>query len=167
MKKIKPEELKDNVFKLIGSDWMLITAGSAESYNTMTASWGGFGVLWSKNVCFCVIRPTRYTLEFVEKSENFTLSFFDEKYRDALSFCGANSGRDVDKAAETGLTPAAGSMPGTTSFAEARLVIECKKLYFQDIDPANFLDPSIEKNYPVKDYHRMYIGEIIECRISD
>ncbi|MEN6370836.1 MAG: flavin reductase family protein [Armatimonadota bacterium] len=167
MKKIKPEELKDNVFKLIGSDWMLITAGTPNSYNTMTASWGGFGVLWNKDVCFCVIRPTRYTREFVEKAGNFTLSFFDEKYRDALSFCGANSGKDVDKAAETGLTPAAGSTPGTTCFAEARLVIECEKLYFQDIDPKNFIDPSIEKNYPEKDYHRMYIGEIIECRVSE
>lgn len=167
MRKVKPEELTDNVFRLIGSDWMLITAGSPESYNTMTASWGGFGVLWNKNVCFCVIRPTRYTYEFAEKADSFTLSFFGEEYKKALEFCGTKSGRDVDKAAETGLTPIPGSLPETTCFAEARLVIECKKIYFQDLDPTKFLDPDIEKNYPQKDYHRMYIGEIVECRMSD
>jgi flavin reductase (DIM6/NTAB) family NADH-FMN oxidoreductase RutF len=160
-KQIKPEEIGDNTFELIGKDWMLITAGAPGSYNTMTASWGGFGVLWNKNVCWCVIRPQRYTYEFTEKADTFTLSFFDENHRDALNICGSKSGRDIDKAAATGLTPVAGDTPGTTTFAEARLVIECRKLYFQDIDPANFLDPAIDGNYPQKDYHRMYIGEIV------
>jgi len=166
MEKIRPEELSENVFKLIGSDWMLITAGPPEEHNTMTASWGGFGVIWNKKVCFCVIRPTRHTYGFIEKAENFTLSFFDESYRNSLQFCGTKSGRDVNKAQETGLTPTTGTLPGTTYFAEARLVIECRKLYYQDIDPANFLDPDIDKNYPEKDYHRMYIGEIVECRVK-
>lgn len=166
MEKIRPEELTDNVFKLIGSDWMLITAGPPEEHNMMTASWGGFGVIWNKNVCFCVIRPTRHTYRFAEKAENFTLSFFDESYKKTLQFCGTESGRDINKSQETGLTPTAGTLPGTTYFAEARLVIECRKLYHQDIDPANFLDPDIDKNYPEKDYHRMYIGEIVECRMN-
>lgn len=156
---IKPEQFTDNTFKLIGSDWMLITAGTLDSYNTMTASWGGFGILWNKNVCFCVVRPTRHTYNFIEKSGAFSLSFFDDKYRKALQFCGSHSGRDVDKAASTGLTPVAGDN-GTVYFNEARLVIECKKLYFQDIDPKNFMDIALDKNYPLKDYHRMYIGEI-------
>ncbi|HHW47161.1 MAG TPA: flavin reductase family protein [Clostridiaceae bacterium] len=159
---IKPEQITDNTFKLIGSDWMLITAGTLDAYNTMTASWGGLGVLWNKNVCFCFVRPTRYTYGFMEKADTFTLSFFDEDYRDALRFCGSHSGRDVDKAAKTGLTPAQ-SGNGSVYFNEARMVIECRKLYFQDIDPANFLDPGIEKNYSQKDYHRMYIGEIVRC----
>lgn len=156
---IKPEQFTDNTFKLIGADWMLITAGTLDSYNTMTASWGGFGILWNKNVCFCVVRPTRHTYNFIEKSGAFSLSFFDDKYRKALQFCGSHSGRDVDKAASTGLTPVAGDN-GTVYFNEARLVIECKKLYFQDIDPKNFIDIALDKNYPLKDYHRMYIGEI-------
>lgn len=156
---IKPEQFTDNTFKLIGSDWMLITAGTLESYNTMTASWGGFGILWNKNICFCVVRPTRHTYNFIEKSGAFSLSFFDDKYREALQFCGSHSGRDVDKASSTGLTPVA-SDNGTVYFNEARLVIECKKLYFQDIDPKNFMDITLDKNYPLKDYHRMYIGEI-------
>ena len=132
--KISEEELKDNVFKLIGADWMLITAGDASSCNTMTASWGAMGVLWSKNVCFCFIRPTRHTRLFVEKNKAFTLSFFEDKYRKALNICGTISGKDKDKIKEAGLTPVI-SPSGSVYFSEARLVIECKKIYFQDINP--------------------------------
>lgn len=164
---IEPEMINDNVFELIGSDWMLVTAGTPDSYNTMTASWGGMGVLWNRDVCFCVIRPQRYTYEFMEKSNLFTLSFFDEKYRAALDLCGNKSGRDIDKAAESGLTPVAGTIDGTTAFRQARLVIECKKLYVHDIDPAGFLDPSIETMYPQKDYHRMYVGEVMKCVMKE
>jgi flavin reductase (DIM6/NTAB) family NADH-FMN oxidoreductase RutF len=104
----KPELLTDNPFKLIGTDWTLITAGAPRSFNTMTASWGGLGVLWDKKVCFCFIRPTRHTYSFVEKAASFTLSFFDEQHRKALTFCGTHSGRDTDKIAATGLTPVQG-----------------------------------------------------------
>ncbi|MDP4094851.1 MAG: flavin reductase family protein [Bacillota bacterium] len=163
---IKPEQITDNVFKLVGKDWMLITSGNKKKYNTMTASWGGFGVIWGKMACFCTIRPNRYTYEFVEKNDSFTLTFFDEKYRNALNFCGTKSGRDVDKAAETGLTPVE-SDNGSVYFDEARLVIECKKIYYQDLIPGNFLDLDIEKLYPQKDYHRMYIGEITKCYVKE
>jgi flavin reductase (DIM6/NTAB) family NADH-FMN oxidoreductase RutF len=164
--KIEPAEIDKNPFKLVGEDWMLITAGSSDAYNTMTASWGGMGVLWSKNVVWCVIRPQRYTYEFMEKADTFTLSFFDEKFRDALMLCGTKSGREIDKAAATGLTPVDGNLDGTTAFKEARLVIECKKIYFQDLIPRNFIDPSIDDNYPQKDYHRMFFGEIINCWVK-
>ncbi|MCX6343883.1 MAG: flavin reductase [Armatimonadetes bacterium] len=163
---INPDQLKDNVFELVGSEWMLITAGAPDSYNTMTASWGGLGVIWGKNVCFCVIRPTRYTYEFMEKADVFSLSFFGTECREALGICGAKSGREIDKAAVTGLTAVAGNLPGTTHFAQSRMVIECKKIYFQDLDPANFLDPGIEAMYPQKDYHRLYIGEIVNCLVK-
>ncbi len=156
------QSLKESTFKLLGSDWMLITAGSIESFNTMTAAWGGLGVLWDKNVCYCFIRPQRYTYEFMEKADSFTLSFFEEKYRDMLDFCGVNSGRDTDKVKETGITPAGGKL-STVYFSEARLVFICRKIYFQDLIPDHFLDQSIQKNYPIKDYHRMYIGEIVSC----
>jgi flavin reductase (DIM6/NTAB) family NADH-FMN oxidoreductase RutF len=161
-KEIAPETVKDNVFKLIGSDWMLITAGDVKGFNTMTASWGGLGVLWSKNVCFCVIRPSRYTFEFMEKNNRFTLSFFDDAYRGALTYCGSKSGRDVNKVAATKLTPVT-AKSGGIYFAEARLVFECKKMYFQDIVPAGFCDAVINENYPQKDYHRLYVGEIVRC----
>jgi flavin reductase (DIM6/NTAB) family NADH-FMN oxidoreductase RutF len=159
---VSPEKITDNVFKLIGADWMLLTAGSLKAYNTMTASWGGLGVLWGKQVAWCVVRPQRHTFGFMENNPFFTMSFFDEKYRKALEFCGANSGKNVDKAKATGLTPLESDLTAVY-FDEARLVLECRKLYFQDLDPHHFLDPGINDNYPLKDYHRMYIGEIVRC----
>ena len=158
---LDPESVQDNVFKLIGKDWMLITAGIRESFNTMTASWGGMGVLWDKKVCFAFVRPTRYTFEFLEKSKFYTFSFLEEQYRDILMYCGTKSGRDVNKVIETNLTPIFGN--GTVFFAEARLVMECKKIYVQDITPGNFLDQTMNEYYPKKDYHRIYVGEIIRC----
>lgn len=151
-------KIDENTFKLIGSDWMLITSGNLQSYNTMTASWGGLGVLWNKPVSYIFIRPTRYTYEFVEKNSTYTLSFFSEKYRKALTLCGSKSGRDIDKAKAAGITPEE-TGNGTVFFTEARLILECRKLYFQDINPSHFLDSSINKLYD-NDYHRMYIGEI-------
>ena len=159
---IEPESLIESVFKLIGKDWMLITAGTLEHFNTMTASWGGWGVLWERQVCFCFIRPQRFTRQFVEEARGFSLAFFSEKYRDRLEFCGSRSGRDIDKAAACGLTPIETS-PGIIAFAEARLVMECRKIYFQDLDPSHFIDPTITEFYPARDYHRMYIGELIRC----
>ena len=140
---------------------MLITAGNIDKYNMMTASWGGFGILWDMEVCFCFIRPTRYTYNFMEKETYFTICFFDEEHRDVLDFCGTKSGRDINKMSYDKLTPYTGSM-GNVYFTEARMIIECRKIYFQDIDPGNFLKPGIGKNYPIKDYHRLYIGEIIK-----
>ncbi len=159
---VDPRSLGDNPFALIGDDWMLITAGTLESYNTMTASWGGLGVLWNKNVCFCFVRPTRHTYTFMEDAQRFTLSFFGEEYRAALNYCGSHTGKNVDKAKEAGITPAS-TESGAVYFAEARLVLECEKIYFQDMLPRNFLAPGISKLYPQKDYHRMYVGGIVRC----
>jgi len=168
-KLIKPEIITDNPFKLIDKDWMLITAGHGEShktFNTMTASWGGLGILWNKQVSFCFVRPSRYTYEFMEKNKQYTLSFFDKAFKQALNVCGTFSGRDVDKVAKAGLTSFE-IQPQTVTFREARLVLVCQKLYFQDLDPGHFLDPALEKNYPQKDYHRMYIGEITAAYLKD
>lgn len=159
-REIAPEAITDNVFKLIGKDQMLITAGTMQAYNTMTASWGGFGVMWNKKICFCVIRPHRYTYTFIERSDYFTLSFFAEQHKEILEFCGKHSGKDTNKIEETGITPAFGPS-GAVYFNEARLVLECRKVYFSDMNPDHFLDASIHQLYPNKDYHRMYVGEII------
>ena len=156
----------------ISDGWMLITAGNTAAgegnWNTMTASWGGLGELWGRDVAFMFIRPTRYTRAFADAASLFTLSFFDEKYRKALAFCGEKSGRDCDKAAGAGLTPivfgggvAGGRAEGAAAFNEASEIIICRKLYTHDFDPAQFLDPAIEQNYPQKDYHRMYVGEVL------
>jgi len=161
-KEIKPEAIKDNPFRAIGQDWMLITAGDKAKFNMMTASWGGWGVLWHRPICFCVVRPGRYTYEFMEKATYFTLSYFGKKYKKTLDLCGTKSGRDVDKVKATGLTPIE-DKKGCVYFKEARLVIMLKKIYFQQIDPEHFLDPKINENYPKKDFHRLYVGEVVKC----
>jgi len=156
---IKPAEIAGNVVEMVGQEWMLVTAGRPDTFNTMTASWGGLGELWFKPVCFCFIRPTRFTYEFIEAADAFTLSFFEKDYQPLLTYCGSHSGREVDKIRETGLTPRDADNGGVF-FDEARLVLECRKMYFHDIDPAHFLDESIADHYSDKDYHRLYIAEI-------
>jgi flavin reductase (DIM6/NTAB) family NADH-FMN oxidoreductase RutF len=156
------EDLIFNPFTLIGREWMLITAGSLNSFNMMTASWGSLGILWGKEVAFCFIRPQRHTFKFVNENEFFTLSFFSEEYRKALEICGAYSGRNVNKVELAKLTPIEDEQYKTVFFNEARLVLVCRKIYYQDINPQNFLDSGINENYPLKDYHRMFIGEIIK-----
>lgn len=162
LKKIEIYSINDNPFELIADDWFLLCAGEMDKFNMMTASWGGFGELWHKKVIFTFVRPQRFTYQFMEESDSFTLNFFDEKYRDALNFCGIESGRNVNKAEKTGLTPLAGET-GAVYFEEARLVLECRKLYYHDLKPDNFLVEAIKKEYPKEDYHRMYIGEIVNC----
>ena len=162
MKQLDAKAISQNVFSAIGDQWMLVSAGDRTKSNTMTASWGGMGVLWGRNVVTVYIRPQRYTYSFMEKSDYFTVAFFDESWRDALSLCGSKSGREVDKAKACGFTLAYGR-GDAPYFQEARLVLVCKKLYFDDIDPTHFLDREIDsRNYPGKDYHRMYIGEVEE-----
>jgi flavin reductase (DIM6/NTAB) family NADH-FMN oxidoreductase RutF len=158
---IQPDTLTDNVFKLLDKEWMLITAGTMEHYNTMTASWGHLGIMWNLPVATTWIRPQRYTLEFTEKYSHFTLSFFTEEYRKALQFCGSRSGRDHDKAAETGLTPVATDQ-GNVAFQEARLVMECRKIYSDDLKEERFTLPEVvRKHYAKGDFHRFYMGEIV------
>lgn len=157
---ISANDFNANVTRLIGSDWMLITAGTKDNYNTMTAAWGGIGFLWNLPVVFIFVRPQRHTFEFTEKYSAFTLSFFEKKYKKALSYCGTNSGRDVDKAKETGLEIIE-TKDGNIAFEQASIIIESTKLYFEDIKKANFILPEIDKKvYPLEDYHRMYIGRI-------
>lgn len=163
--KLDPKMLGNNPFKLLADDWMLLTAGDRAAHNTMTVAWGGLGVLWGLNVATCYVRPQRHTLGFMEKGAYFTLSAYDASWREALAFCGSKSGRDVDKAQACGLTPAYAAFDAPY-FEEAALVLVCKKLYWQDFAPENFLDARIESCYPAKDYHRMYVGEIVEVLVK-
>ena len=156
---ISPAEMNDNVFKLIGDDWMLITASDGTTVNTMTASWGTAGILWNKPVCICFIRPQRYTYEIAERTDRLSFSILDKSYRKALSYCGSHSGRDGDKFAASGLTPAYAE-DGTPYVAESRMVLLCRKLYADDLREGCFLDPSLLANYKAKDYHRFYVCEI-------
>ncbi len=165
---IDPKDLGENVFSLIGNRWMLITAGTAEDCNTMTASWGGLGILWNKPVATIYVRPQRYTREFVDRSDYFTLTFFKEgEQREALALCGSKSGRDMDKFAASGLSVAT-DPSGAPYVAQGELVLVCRKLYRQDMTPESFLDEAVrDKNYPQKDFHTMYVGEIVEAYRQD
>jgi len=159
---IIPKDLTANAIKLIGLDWMLVTSGDKKRYNMMTASWGGLGVLWHKPVCFVFVRPSRYTYEFIEENDYFSCTFFSKDYRSELNFCGTKSGRDVNKMEEVKLTPVENF--GTVAFEEADLVLYCKKLYYHDLQTANFLHPIQNEFYKNGNYHRMYISEIVACQ---
>lgn len=161
-----PGEIRIDPFERIGSGWMLVTAGTPESWNTMTASWGGLGHLWNRDVCFVFVRPQRHTRAFMDGNGLFTVSFFGEECRPALEFCGSRSGRDCDKAAETGLVPFE-PCGGCVAFEQARIVLAARKLYIHDLKAEGFLDEAPLSLYPSSDFHRMYVGGIEEALIRD
>jgi len=170
-KVIRPEAISDNIFKLIGKDNMLITACTKRideegkiitgKANTMTASWGGAGILWNKPTATIYVRPSRYTKEILDATDTFSLSFFTEKYKNALAYCGTHSGRDGDK-----FKPAKLDLEyynGTPYIKQARLVLICRTMYAQEFDPNAFVDEKmLKQNYRNDDFHTMYIGEVIK-----
>ncbi len=162
LKEFDVKTLSFNPFERINNDWCLITAGNKDSFNTMTASWGGVGILWNKEVATCYIRPQRYTKQFVDREDMFTLTFFPDGFRKALALCGSVSGRDHNKPAEAGITPL--FIDGTVTFEEANLVLVCKKLFAQKMSADSFTDKKVlETVYPEMDLHTIYIGEIVKA----
>lgn len=161
LKIVSIEELVMNPFGKIGKEWALVTAGNKKEANTMTVSWGGVGVFWGKNAAYIFIRESRYTKEFLDAEEGFSVSFLKEDYRNALSYCGSHSGRAENKFEKAGLTAAfAGSIP---YIKEADLVLFCKKMAAVPIGEETFLAPDIkEKWYADNDFHTMYAAEITE-----
>jgi flavin reductase (DIM6/NTAB) family NADH-FMN oxidoreductase RutF len=162
-KPIAIEDFTISPYHFFEDRWLLLTGGdfASRQFNAMTISWGAVGVMWNRAYAQVVVRPVRYTFEFMERYDSFTVCAFPESYHAALSLLGTKSGRDGDKIAEAGLTPVSASCVAAPAYAEAELVIECKKVYWQDLDPQHFLKPEIARNYPRKDYHRMYFGEIL------
>lgn len=158
-KEINIKNFSPNPFE-IKDKWMLISAAKADgTVNTMTASWGSFGIMWNKEVVFIVIRPQRFTREFVESSESLSLTYFDDSYKKALAYLGKASGRDEDKITKAGLSVAMDN--GVPYFEEAERVIFAKKLFVQRIEEGAFLDEKIiDRWYPEKDFHYLYIAEI-------
>lgn len=154
---------REDAFDLIGRQWMLVTAGTREKFNTMTASWGGVGWLWNRPVAFVFVRPERYTHEFLERESRLTLSFYGEEHRGILQFCGTKSGRDVDKAKETGLRPVA-LESGAVTFEQARLTLDCRKLFKSPMAAADFVDKSVLGKFysdrPGGSLHDVYVAEI-------
>lgn len=153
-------EFKIDAFTQFDKKWALLCAGNREHHNAMTISWGGLGTLWSRPVATVYVKPIRYTYQFMEESECFTVSFYPEEYRNALSLMGSRSGRDCDKAAAAGLTPE--EVLGTVTFEEAEVTLLCKKIYWQDLDTENMPQDVIRSYYMAEEPHRMYIGEVVD-----
>lgn len=162
-KPIAFDDFNANPFQIFDKKWFLLTCGdfSTHHFNSMTISWGSLGIMWNKPFAQVVVRPTRYTFDFMNRYEGVTLCCFGEEHRSALSLLGSKSGRDGDKIRESGLTPIASQLVSAPGFAEAELILECKKMYWQDYDQNHFLLPEIESKYPQKDYHRVFFGEIL------
>ncbi len=165
-KEINVKEIKENAVDLIAKQWGLVTAGDENGFNMMTVSWGAIGELWGKDMATVYIRPQRYTEEFLNKSDYFTLSFYPENKKAIHGICGSKSGRDTNKAAEAGLTPCFDE--AAPYFEEAKLVLICRKLAKGKFNPEEIIDPNIiPDNYPINDFHYIYYGEIEKVLISE
>jgi len=169
LRTIDYSQLVINPYDLISRQSLVLTSGSfaEHAFNAMTISWGFLGVLWDKPCMLVAVRPTRFTYTFLERSSDFTVCAFPPAFKRDVAYLGSHSGRDEDKIAKTHLTPIASTQVQTPCYAEAELILECHKIYWSDLDPAHFLDSSIFNNYPRKDYHRLYIGEIIAIRAAE
>ncbi len=160
---IDPHQFLSQPFTLFDKQWFLLTSGELKrkKFNCMTIDWGSMGIMWGKPFVMVVVRPSRYTYEFMNKYDTFTLCAFSGQYRSTLDMLGSRSGRDEDKLATSGLTPIASTVVDAPGYEEAELIIECKKMYWQDYEPKQFLDPGILLEYPDKDIHRIFFGEIL------
>ncbi len=160
---IHPDSLRVNPFGLWSRRWLLLAAGdwASGSFNVMTVAWGSLGVMWNRPFAQVVVRPSRHTFHFMETHPTFTLCAFPEEHREALVRLGTTSGRNGDKLTGCGLTPMPSSKVPSPSFREADLVIECRTIYRHRFDPSEFVDPSLDEEYPKKDYHMVYYGEVV------
>ena len=164
-REVSAEELQFNPFTKIGKEWMLVTAGDEEKHNTMTASWGGLGRLWNKDVAFAFIRPQRYTKEFVDSADSFSLCFFGGEKMQELGYLGTVSGRDENKIAKSGLTLT--HIDGVPCFEEATTVLLCRKMYVQTLREDCFTDRAVmENSYPQRDFHDLYVAEIMKVLVK-
>ena len=164
--KIAPTDIEGNIVQRIGDEWMLITAGTPDSYNTMTAGWGGMGIIWSTPVSFIAVRNTRHTYGFLQKNDLYTLTFFGGGEKEAMTYLGTHSGRDGDKVAQTNLTPMETPL-GSMSFAQATMILECRKLYEDKLDPKSMFDDEIAKDYLKNDErHVLFLGEIVNVWVK-
>ena len=149
-----------DIFTKFDKQWVLLTVGDEKSFNTMTISWGGLGTLWNKPVASVYVRTSRYTHEFMDNNEYFTVSFYPEDYKKTLGVLGSKSGRDMNKMKESGLTPVA--VDGSITFREAEMTLVCKKLCKQRLEPANMNADIAKQFYGSDAEHDLYIGEVVE-----
>jgi len=158
---VSVKSLTINPFTMLDDEWALLSAGNPEKHNAMTISWGNMGIMWAKPVFTVVVRPQRYTREFVDAKDMFAVSFYPADYKETLGMLGTKSGRDCDKISESALTPL--FVGGTVAYEEAHTIFICKKIHGgQQLDPLKFVDSSLDQAfYPTKDYHYYYTGEIV------
>lgn len=163
---ISPEEIQENLFSEISQVWALLTAQKPDgSVNTMTISWGEFGHFWRRNVVTVGVRPQRYTKEFMDAADTFSLSFLPSEYKKVLGYLGSASGRDEDKIAKSGLT--LGHQDGIPFFEESNLVVLCEKVYTQKLQAENFsMREMAQEFYPENDFHTLYTGNIEKVLIE-
>lgn len=152
--------LELDILTKFNDQWALLTAGDESSFNTMTISWGGMGTLWNKPVVTTYVRKSRYTHDFMEDNDYFTVSFYPEEYKSVLGVLGSKSGRDMDKMKDSGLT--AEMLDKGVTFKEAEMTLVCKKLHKQLLDPDAMPQEAKDAFYGDGDWHDMYIGEIVE-----
>lgn len=164
LSEISHQNFLSKSFELWDKTWLLLTSGDFGKcdFNSMTVAWGGIGIMWNKPMAIVVVRPTRHTFKFINSYDTFSLCVFSEQYRSALNLLGSKSGRDGDKIKASGLTTIASSSIAAPIFKEAELALECRKMYWEDLNPQHFLLPDIDKNYAKKDYHRMVMGEVVK-----
>ncbi len=162
-KAIDIAKLKIQPHHLFHHQWCLVSSGdyAKGEFNTMTIGWGAIGTMWSRPFVFVAVRHSRYTYQFMQKFNTFTVAAFPEEYHAALQYLGSHSGRDGDKITAAGLTPEPSIEIPAPSFKEAELVLECRTMYADDLNPAHFLDESIYLQYPRRDFHCIYYGEIL------
>jgi flavin reductase (DIM6/NTAB) family NADH-FMN oxidoreductase RutF len=161
---IAPATMTDNVFKLVGEDFMLITSGTETNYNTMTAGWGGWGVVFNAPATWCVLRANRYTLEYIRNTKTYTLTFFEDEYNGQVLHFGMASGRDSDKMKTHQLTAVTTPL-GNIAYKEASLIIECELTQLTTVQPDDFYTDEakafIASGYEdAKDYHKLVFGKI-------
>ena len=152
-------EFTTDILSVFDKKWALLTAGDSESFNTMTISWGGLGTIWGKPVATVYVRTSRYTHDFMDANEFFTVSFYPEECRQILGVLGSKSGRDMDKMKESGLTPVKAGE--STSFKEAEVTLVCRKLFRQQLEVSNIPEDVLKAMYEGQAPHDMYIGEIV------
>ena len=150
---------KINPFEKFNKEWALVTAGNKDRFNSMTISWGSMGTLWFKSIVTIYVRPERYTFDFLKSSDYFTVSFYDEKYKDRLIMFGRCSGRDVDKVSESGFSPL--FLDKGITYKEAKETIVLKKIYMQKLDK-KLLSPDVDCYSDGGSEHYMIIGEVID-----
>lgn len=166
MRELKPGQWTVDIVNLWKNRWFLLTAGTLEDCAMMTVAWGSLGYMWNKPFAQVVVRPQRHTRGYIDRADSFTLCAFPKEYRRDLNTLGTLSGKDGDKLSKTRLTLKASKKVVAPSYNEADLILECRKIYFQDMDPAGFVDKTIQKNYSARDYHRIYFGEIVAVFIA-